>query len=351
MIVLVTDAWHPQINGVVQTWTYVQRELAALGHELLVISADGSRSVPVPGEPGLRLSTEPMRHVKRKLAGRTPTALHIATEGPLGWAARKLARRKGWHFTTSYHTRFPEYLKARFGFPQRLTYRFMRRFHGPSQRILVPTDAMRGELVGHGFERLHVWSRGVDTQRFAPGQRDALPFERPIWLNIGRVAKEKNLDAFLALDLPGTKVVVGGGPDEARLKALFPHAKWLGMQPHNDLGKYYDAADVFVFPSRTDTFGLVMMEAMAAGCPVAAFPVTGPIDVIKPGVTGIMNEDLQAACMSALALERNCVRQEASRFTWHTVALDLLEHLQPIDGTRPSLLDEAGSSNTLAAPT
>lgn len=337
MIVLVTDAWHPQINGVVQTWTYVRRELALLGHELLVINAEGARSVPAPTEPDLRLCTEPARHIQRLLAGRTPNALHIATEGPLGWAARKLALREGWPFTTSYHTRFPEYLKARVGLPAGITYHFMRKFHRPSRRILVPTEAMRDELVGHGFERLQVWARGVDTQRFTPGARDGLPYPRPIFLNVGRVAREKNFDAFLSLDLPGTKVVVGGGPDEARLKALYPQVKWLGMQPHDTLGKYYDAADVFVFPSRTDTFGLVMVEAMAAGCPVAAFPVTGPIDVVKSGVTGVLHDDLRTACLASLELDRAQIRREAECFTWRAVALDLLNQLQPIDGSQGTL--------------
>jgi glycosyltransferase involved in cell wall biosynthesis len=349
VIVLVTDAWHPQVNGVVQTWTYMQRELQALGHALLIISPEGARGLPVRSEPGLKLCTEPMRHVRRQLAGRTPAALHIATEGPLGWAARRLAKRHGWRFTTSYHTRFPEYLQARYGLPAGITYRFMLRFHRRSQRILVPTEAMRRELEQRGFARLHVWARGVDAARFAPGGRDALPYERPIFLCVGRVAPEKNLEAFLSLELPGTKVIVGGGPDEARLKALFPQARWLGMQPHDELGRYYDAADVFVFPSRTDTFGLVMMEAMAAGCPVAAYPVTGPIDVVRQGVTGVLGDDLRAACLAALALDRGAVRREAERFTWRAAALDLLAQLQPVDGSRERLFDALGADATADA--
>ncbi len=333
-IVLVTDAWHPQVNGVVHTWSYVQRELGALGRELLVIDPDGSRGLRAPGEPDLLLSTEPGRHLRRRLhqhlRGRTPAALHIATEGPLGWAARALALTSGWSFTTSYHTRFPEYLKARFGVPASWTYRMMRRFHRDSRAVLVPTEAMRGELEREGFARTRVWSRGVDAARFRPGLRDGLALPRPILLYAGRVAPEKNLDAFLQLDLPGTRVVIGDGPDLARLRARYPGVQWLGRQPHASLARYYDAADVFVFPSRTDTFGLVMLEAMACGCPVAAFPVTGPVDVVTPGVSGVLNEDLRGACEEALRLSRVRVRGCAVARSWTLIAQDLLSVLVPI---------------------
>ncbi|HUD26796.1 MAG TPA: glycosyltransferase family 1 protein [Burkholderiaceae bacterium] len=330
-IVLVTDAWHPQVNGVVHTWSYVQRELARLGHPLQVIDSAGSRGVRVPGEPELLLSTEPARHVRRLLGTEVPGALHIATEGPLGWAARALARAAGWPFTTSYHTRFPEYLKARFGLPAAWTYSLLRRFHRESQAILVPTEAMRAELQRAGFARTRVWGRGVDAVRFAPGTRDALNLPRPILLYAGRVAPEKNLEAFAALDLPGSRVVVGDGPDLARLRARYPGVHWLGRQPHDGLGRFYDAADAFVFPSRTDTFGLVMLEAMACGCPVAAYPVTGPIDVVTPGVSGVLDEDLTRACLQALRLERNQVRAAAIERSWTSIARDLLSVLVPIE--------------------
>jgi glycosyltransferase involved in cell wall biosynthesis len=329
-VVLVTDAWHPQVNGVVHTWSYVQRELGTLGVDLQVIHPEGSRGFHVPGEPDMLLSTEPARHLRRLLSGRVPAALHIATEGPLGWAARALAVSAGWPYTTSYHTRFPEYLKARFGVPAAWTYRLLRRFHRDSSAVLVPTEAMRMALERAGFARTRVWSRGVDALRFAPGARNGLDLPRPIMLYAGRVAPEKNLAAFVALDLPGSRVVVGDGPDLARLQARYPGVHWLGRRPHDTLARYYDAADVFVFPSRTDTFGLVMLEAMACGCPVAAFPVTGPVDVITPGVTGAMNEDLRIACEQALALPRAQVRTAAAGRSWTSIARDLLAVLRPI---------------------
>lgn len=338
-IVLVTDAWHPQINGVVQTWTYMCRELEALGHRVTVVSALGSKSLAIRSEPGLRLCTEPMRHVRRVLARAlgsataAPDALHIATEGPLGLAARRMALRLGWQFTTSYHTRFPEYLKRRFGVPATLTYRFMRWFHQPAQRVLVPTQAMLDALRLSGFDtttpRLRVWSRGVDACRFKPARDEVFHLPRPIWLNVGRVAPEKNLEAFLALPLPGSKVVVGSGPAEPELRARYPEVHWMGAVHHEQLARYYADADVFVFPSCTDTFGLVMLESMACGTPVAAFPVTGPIDVVMPGVTGSLDTDLHAACLRSLNLDRTQVRAAAEACNWRAIAEGLLAALVP----------------------
>jgi glycosyltransferase involved in cell wall biosynthesis len=330
-IVLVTDAWHPQVNGVVHTWSYIQQELDRLGHELQVVHPGGSRGLRVPGEPDLWLSTEPGRHLRRTLGARTPAALHIATEGPLGWAARALARAAGWPFTTSYHTRFPEYLKARIGLPPGWTYWVLRRFHRESRAVLVPTEAMREELARAGFQRTRVWGRGVDSLRFAPGRRDGLDLPRPILLYAGRVAPEKNLEALCALDLPGSRVVIGDGPELTRLQARYPDVHWLGRQPHERLARYYDAADAFVFPSRTDTFGLVMLEAMACGCPVAAYPVTGPIDVVTHGVSGALDKDLRQACLQALQLPRAQVRAAAISRSWSAIAHDLLTVLEPID--------------------
>jgi glycosyltransferase involved in cell wall biosynthesis len=331
-IVLVTDAWHPQVNGVVQTWTYMQRELAALGHELLVIHPGGARGLHAPGEPDVFLCTEPLRHLLRRLGDRVPRNLHIATEGPLGWAARRLARRQRWHFTTSYHTRFPDYLKARFGIPAGWTTAVLRHFHREARAVLVPTDALRGELRQAGFRRTRLWGRGVDAERFRPGARDALALPRPILLYVGRVAPEKNLSAFLALDHPGSRVVIGDGPELARLRARHPQVHWLGRQPHASLPAYYDAADVFVFPSRTDTFGLVMLEAMACGCPVAAYPTTGPINVVASGVSGVLDEDLARACRGALQLDRGRVRAEALQRSWRGIAEDLLAAFVPLRG-------------------
>jgi len=335
-IVLVTDAWHPQVNGVVQTWTYMQRELRALGHELRVIHPGGSRGINAPGEPDVLLSTEPTRHLERSLGALVPAGLHIATEGPLGWAARSLAKRRRWMFTTSYHTRFPDYLKARFGIPAGITTAVLRHFHRDSRAVLVPNDALRGELGRAGFARTRLWGRGVDGELFCPGTRARLSLPRPILLYVGRVAPEKNLEAFLGIDLPGSKVVVGDGPDRARLQERYPEATWLGSQPHASLPSFYDAADVFVFPSRTDTFGLVMLEAMACGCPVAAFPETGPLHVVTPGVSGVLHPDLRGACVAALQLDRQRVRIEALKRSWRTIAQELIAAVVPIsDPARP----------------
>ncbi len=329
-IVLVTDAWHPQVNGVVQTWTYMQRELAALGHHLHIIHPGGSRAIAAPGEPDVLLSLEPHRHLARALGALVPTYLHIATEGPLGWAARALARRRRWMFTTSFHTRFPEYLKARFGIPATFTLALLRRFHSDSRAVLVPNDDLRRELRRAGFLRTRLWSRGVDGELFRPGLRDRLALPRPILLYVGRVAPEKNLQAFLDLKLIGSRVVIGDGPERERLQARYPNVFWLGRLAHAQLPAYYDAADVFVFPSRTDTFGLVMLEAMACGCPVAAFPVAGPMQVVTQGVSGALHEDLQTACLAALRLDRKLVRQEALKRSWRTIAQQLVAALAPL---------------------
>ena len=330
-IVLVTDAWHPQVNGVVQTWTYMRRELAALGHELLVIHPGGSRGIAAPGEPDVLLSTEPGRHLERSLGELVPAGLHIATEGPLGWAARALARRRRWSFTTSYHTRFPDYLRKRFGIPAGLTTAVLRHFHRDSRAVLVPNDTLRGELGAAGFARTRLWGRGVDGDLFRPGARDRLAhLPRPILLYVGRVAPEKNLDAFLSLQLPGSRVVIGDGPDLPRLQARYPTAIWLGRKRHEQLAAYYDAADVFVFPSRTDTFGLVMLEAMACGCPVAAYPETGPLHVVTPGVSGALHGDLRQACIAALRLDRHRVRQAALQRSWRAIAQELVAAVVPI---------------------
>ena len=356
-LLVVTDAWHPQVNGVVQTWTYMQRELAQLGVAARYVTPAGP-SLPVPGEPGLRLTLRPGAQLQRalqtlrgELQSHEHFALHIATEGPLGWAARRWARAQGLAFTTSYHTRFPEYFERRFGLPARLTYPTFRRFHAASSAVLVPTQRMVEALAAQRFERVRLWPRGVDMASFTPGERDALDREagralpRPIFLSVGRVAPEKNLEALLHLKLPGSVVVVGDGPALPSLRARYPHALWLGARRHDALAPLYRAADVFVFPSRTDTFGLVMLEAMACGTPVAAFPVTGPIDVVEPGRTGVLDDDLGAACRSALLLPRDAVREAVLQRSWHAVAQTLLEALVPLrlDGLgEGGVLVEAG---------
>jgi glycosyltransferase involved in cell wall biosynthesis len=331
LIALVTDAWHPQVNGVVRTWTTMRQILSGWGHELIVISPEGSRTVPAPSEPELRLCIQPRRQLRRLLGDVVPDALHIATEGPLGLAARRMALRRGWRFTTSFHTMFPDYLQARMGIPSYLPWRYMQWFHRPSQRVLVPTPTVRDTVARHGLKNLQVWSRGVDADRFAPGPRDAFgDLPRPIFLSVGRVAREKNLDAFLSLDLPGSKVVVGSGPDEQRLRRKFPKAVYTGMQSDYVLPKYYASADAFVFPSLTDTFGLVMLEAMACGTPVAAFRTDAPMAVIEDGATGFLRDDLGQACLEALTLDRDVVRQHALTRTWDAIASDLLSALVPL---------------------
>ncbi len=330
-IVLVTDAWHPQVNGVVRTWTTMRQILSEWGHELIVVSPEGSRTLPAPSEPDLRLCLTPGRQLRRVLGDTIPDALHIATEGPLGLAARRMALRRGWRFTTSFHTMFPDYLEARMGIPAALPWRYLRWFHRPSQCVLVPTPTVRDILVRRGLANLRVWSRGVDPRKFQPASSQAFrDLPRPVWLSVGRVAKEKNLDAFLSLDLPGSKVVVGAGPDEARLKKRFPDAVFLGMQQDGALPGYYAAADVFVFPSLTDTFGLVMLEAMACGTPVAAFRSEAPIAVVQEGVTGRLDDDLKRACLAALPLDRDAVRAHALTRSWDSVAADLLDALVPL---------------------
>lgn len=352
-VAVVTDAWHPQINGVVQTWTRMDAELRAHGLRVTLVTPDGAPSLPVPGEPELRLVTRPGPHVQRALDAamadpREPLqALHIATEGPLGWAARAWARRRERPFTTSYHTRYPEYLAARFGVPAAWTRAVVRRFHARSQAVLAATPQMVTTLSAQGFERVRLWPRGVDAGLFAPGARDALDglgLTRPIWLSIGRVAREKNLEAFLALDLPGSMVIVGDGPARTALQRRHPRVHWLGARAHATLPPLYRAADVFVFPSRTDTFGLVMLEAMACGTPVAAFPVTGPVDVVETGRTGVLDEDLRTACLGALSLDRDTVRRAVQDRGWHEVARILGAALVPFDApgalgsARPELI-------------
>ncbi|WP_427184266.1 glycosyltransferase family 4 protein [Bordetella bronchialis] len=331
LIALVTDAWHPQVNGVVRTWTTMLKILRGWGHEVIVVSPEGSRTVPAPSEPDLRLCIQPRKQLKRILGDVVPDALHIATEGPLGLAARRMALRLGWRFTTSFHTMFPDYLQARMGIPAWLPWRYMQWFHKPSQRVLVPTPTVRDTVARHGLKNLQVWSRGVDAERFQPGPRDVFAdLPRPIFLSVGRVAREKNLDAFLSLDLPGSKVVVGGGPDEERLRRKYPGVRFTGMQADDMLPRYYAAADVFVFPSLTDTFGLVMLEALACGTPVAAFRTDAPLAVIEDGVTGFLRDDLRQACLDARALDRNAVRQHALTRTWDAIAMDLLDALVPL---------------------
>jgi glycosyltransferase involved in cell wall biosynthesis len=328
-ILLVTDAWKPQVNGVVVTLTNTVRWLERWGHEVDVISPEGFRTFPMPTYPEIPLAVMPGREVARRIRLRDPDAIHIATEGPLGAAARAHCVREGLAFTTAYHTCFPEYVKPRFGVPLSWTYAWLRRFHAKSSAVLVATPAIRQLLEARGFGNIADWSRGVDTDLFRPVPGRFREYPRPVFLFVGRVAVEKNIGAFLDLDLPGTKVVVGDGPQRAALQARYPDAVFAGMKSGTELASYYQRADAFVFASRTDTFGLVMAEAMACGTPVAAYPVRGPIDVVKDREAGVLDEDLRSAALAALALDRDKVRRFGERYSWEASTRQFLASLVP----------------------
>ncbi len=332
-ILIVSDAWLPQVNGVVRTLATVAGELRAMGHVVEVIGPDRFRTIPCPTYPAIRLAVLPRRGLARMIEAFAPDALHIATEGPLGLAARGWARRHGAAFTTSFHTRFAEYVQARIRVPPRLSYAFLRRFHNAGSGTMVATESLRQELAARGFAPVRAWSRGVDTTLFRPEPRAAWNLPPPIFLNVGRVAVEKNLEAFLTLDLPGSKVVVGDGPLLPTLQRRFPDVRFPGALHGADLARAYAGADAFVFPSRTDTFGLVLLEALACGTPVAAYPVTGPRDVLGDarGI-GALDTDLGRAARAALGADREACRAYAERFSWTACARLFCENLVPLDG-------------------
>ncbi|MGB7755130.1 MAG: glycosyltransferase family 1 protein [Salinisphaera sp.] len=342
-IALVTDAWHPQINGVVRTWSTVQDELTRLGHEVTPITPDGFRSLPCPGEPEIRLALATAAQVGRRLARARPEAIHIATEGPLGQAARRYCRRHRLDFTTSYHTHFPQYLEMRMGVPRRLTFSVMRRFHAAAKRVLVTTDTLAGELAAHGITHTVLWPRGVDARGFAP-RDDAVVIDgpKPVMIYVGRVAVEKNIGDFLDLDVPGTKVVVGDGPQLAELQRRYPEVVFAGWQTGEDLARWYAAGDVFVFASRTDTYGLVLLEALASGLPVAAYPVPGPADVLghAPQVA-CLHDDLATAVRGALALSPEDARTFALDYSWTACAERFVDQVERL---APAVWDRAASS-------
>jgi glycosyltransferase involved in cell wall biosynthesis len=315
-IAIVTDAWYPQTNGVVNTLTQTAAWLGRFGHEVRMITPRDFRSMPCPTYPEIRLSLFPYRALCANLLEFSPEAVHIATEGPLGLAARRFCRRRGWRFTTSYHTQFPQYLRARFPLPLTFSYRLLRWFHGAAVRCMVSTASVRGQLAARGFANLGVWRRGVDTELFKPRPKSFLSLPRPVAVYVGRLAVEKNIDAFLQMPWNGSKVVIGDGPERARLEAQYPQAVFAGFRFGEDLALHLAAADVMVFPSLTDTFGLVNLEAMACGVPVAAFPVAGPIDVIEDGVTGALDEDLASAARRALGIDGAACRRHALSSGW-----------------------------------
>jgi len=328
-VMIVTDAWEPQVNGVVRTLKNTTRELVALGHQIDLLTPLEFRTIPCPTYPEIRLSLFPKRHLRRRIDEFAPDALHIATEGPLGLAARNYALQHGLPFTTAYHTRFPEYVHARFGIPLSATYKFLHWFHGRSLAVMAPTPVVKSDLEKFGFTNVVLWTRGVDLDIFQPMDSKVLNTARPIFLYVGRVAVEKNVEAFLKLDLPGSKWVAGEGPALAELKSRYPEVNYLGVLSQPELAKVYAAADVFVFPSRTDTFGLVLLEALACGTPVAAYPVTGPVDVLAGGDAGAMNDDLREACIDALKIDRATARAWAERFSWRAASEQFLSHLKP----------------------
>ena len=329
-IAIVSDAWRPQINGVVRTVETVVRLLQAQGHEIEVFGPDRFRTVPCPTYPEIRLSLFPSARLHHMLKLFQPDAIHLVTEGPLGWSARAFCRKRGLPFTSAYHTRFPEYVHARVRIPIAWSYAFVRRFHAPSSAVLVVAQSIRDELAARGFKNLVPWSRGVDIAAFQPQPRVDVGDPRPIWLYAGRVAVEKNIKGFLDLDLPGSKWVVGGGPQLKELRRRYKDVRFFGSVNTEDLSRHYAEADCFVFPSRTDTFGLVMVEALASGVPVAGYPVPGPLDVVTLPTVGAIDEDLRAACLRAIACAPEDCRRHAESFTWERCARQFLETLRPI---------------------
>ena len=341
-IMIVTDAWEPQVNGVVRTMQRVIAELEAEGHEFDVIHpGDGFTTMPLPTYPEIKLALFAERQIKQRFETFEPDAIHIVTEGTLGMAGRKMCLKIKHPFSTAYHTRFPEYVSARLPIPTAAGYSFVRWFHQYSGKVMVPTPSMVEELREKRFINLVAWTRGGDTELFHPSRRieagaENDPFEglpRPIFLNVGRVAVEKNIEAFLELDLPGSKVVVGDGPALEGLKKKYPDVHFLGARFGEDLANYYASADVFVFPSLTDTFGLVVLEAMSSGTPVAAYEATGPKDVIPGSNAGTITPvggDLAAGAKACLELERDTCRTYAEGYSWRSVALAFLENLQPL---------------------
>jgi glycosyltransferase involved in cell wall biosynthesis len=339
-LVLATDAWHPQTNGVVRTLSTMVGRLRDAGHTVEVVVPSDFPTVPLPGYREIRLAVW-LRGLRARLDAFNPDAVHVATEGPVGLAMRRYCLDRGYAFTTSFHTRFPEYIRERWPVPLAVTYPLIRRFHRPAFRTLVPTASLRADLAGRGFRHMQVWGRGVDTLLFDPARRGDPGLPRPIMLNVGRVAPEKNLEAFLDLPLPGSKVVVGDGPRLAELKRRYPEAVFPGACFGTGLAEWYASADVFVFPSRTDTFGLVMLEAIASGTPVAAYPVTGPRDVLDDGKTGCMDPDLAEAVRRALSLDRERCRAAALALGWDAIAGQFLRALVPIHGDKVPALSEA----------
>lgn len=327
-VLIVTDAWKPQVNGVVRTLDTLGKQLTKFGNEVRYITPDMFRTLPMPSYPEIRLAIAPNRRIAKIINEFHPDAIHIATEGPLGLAARRFCVRRDHPFTSSFHTRFPEYLHARTKFPVSWGYNFIRWFHAPASTLMVATPSLKQELEEKGFKNIRIWRRGVDLEQFHIAPKDRLNHPRPIWLYVGRIAVEKNIETFLDLDLPGTKLVVGDGPQRAELEAKYPQAKFVGTKFGEELTGIYAASDVFVFPSKTDTFGLVNVEALACGIPVASYDVQGPRDILADSKVGAVSDDLLDACKRALgcATPEEC-RAHAMKFSWEAGTKQFLENL------------------------
>jgi len=326
-IAIVTDAWHPQINGVVTTLTQTMRQLERAGHEVLVINPQRFFSIPCPTYPEIRLAIAGFGQMRKELFDFAPHAVHIATEGPLGWLARNICRKRKFPFTTSYHTRFPEYIRMRLPVPLHLSYYVIQSFHLAAARIMVATESLSQELTTRGFRHLVPWTRGVDTDLFKPRPDKAMVPEGPVLIYVGRVAPEKNIEAFLMLKIPGSKVIVGDGPARTELERSFPDVHFAGYRTGAELAGYISSADVMVFPSRTDTFGVVMLEAMACGVPVAAYPVTGPINIVRNGINGWLDNDLATAASRALAVAPESCRKAVLPYSWEASAAQFFNNL------------------------
>ena len=333
-LLIATDAWHPQVNGVVRSLEHMAAEAPRFGAEVAFLTPERFRSIPMPSYPEIRLSLVRPGSMAGILEEASPTHVHIATEGPIGLAMRLACKQRGQAFTTSYHTRFPEYVAARTMIPESWSYSALRRFHGGARAMMVSTPSLERELIGRGFRNIVRWTRGVDTTLFRPRNERILDTASPVFLYVGRVAVEKNLEAFLSLDLPGTKVVVGDGPARAGLEGKYPDARFLGTLVGEELARVYASSDVFVFPSLTDTFGIVLIEALASGLPIAAFPVTGPADVVGSSGCGALGEDLREAALAALAIPRDRCRAYGETFTWRESARQFFSNIETAHAQR-----------------
>lgn len=329
-ILIVTDAWEPQVNGVVTTLLTVIKHLQEKGHSVAVISPDMFTTVPLPVYPEIKLAVFPKRKMARLIDAFAPEKIHIATEGPLGWAARAICLKKGWRFSTSYHTKFPEFANETARIPLRLGYFVVKHFHRKSSAMMVATKSLDDDLRERGFTNTVTWTRGVDTELFNCQSKPALKLEKPVMVYVGRVSVEKNIEAFLNLDLPGSKLVVGGGPQLKKLQRNYPNVTFTGPKFGEELAAHYRSGDIFVFPSQTDTFGLVMLEAMACGLPVAAYPVTGPLDVLAECTAGKMDWDLAKAVKQALKTDQKAARDHALKFSWRACSDTFLSNLTPL---------------------